>query len=251
MIKALIVDDEINARRILESLIAEHFPALHILSSAPNVPEALKLIHQHQPDLVFLDIEMPGYTGFQLLELVGQQNFQVIFTTAYAEYALQAFEVSAVDYVLKPIRIEKLKSAVEKALRQIQHPQELKPVIETLQRNLNGSALERLAVPVSDGLQFIEVSDIMLLEAEGAYTRLHTANAAPLLISKMIKDFESALENHPDFFRCHRSYLVNMRHVTKYSRTDGGSITLRNNMEVLIARDRKDALLQIIDQFRL
>lgn len=251
MIKALIVDDEINARRILESLLAEHFPTLHLLPSAPNVPEALKLIHQHQPDLVFLDIEMPGYTGFQLLELVGQQSFQVIFTTAYAEYALQAFEVSAVDYVLKPIRIEKLKSAVEKALRQLQHPIDMKPIFETLQRNLDSAVLERLAVPVSDGLQFVDVQDIMLLEAEGAYTRLHTTTAAPLLISKMIKDFESALEHHPDFFRCHRSYLVNMRHVTKYSRTDGGSITLRNNMEVLVARDRKDAMMQIIDAFRL
>lgn len=248
---ALIVDDEIKACRILESLIQENFPQISLFESVGNVPDALKAIHQNNPDLVFLDIEMPGYTGFQLLELIGEPKFQIIFTTAYANYAIQAFEVSAIDYLLKPIRTEKLKAAIQKAIQRIELVGGSNKAVSTLRKNLKSTHLERLAVPVTDGLQFIEVADILMLEAEGAYTRIHTINESPLLISKMIKDFESALEDHPDFFRCHRSYLINLRHVVKYSRADGGSIQLRNNLEVYLARDKREAFIKQIEQFRI
>lgn len=249
--KALIVDDEAKARRILETLLKEYFPQITLLESAVNVPEALRAIHQHQPHLVFLDIEMPGYTGFQLLELIGKPSFEVIFTTAYADYALQAFEVSAVDYLLKPIRIPKLQQAVEKAIQRISTAVSSEANIVALQQNLQSSHLQKLAVPVADGLLFVDTNDLILLEAEGAYTRLHLLNQPPVLISKMIKDFEVVLEQHPDFFRCHRSYLINMNHVVKYNRTDGGSIVLRNEKEVMLARDKKEAFLKQIENFKI
>lgn len=251
MIKALIVDDEAKARRILETLLQENFPQLQLLESAANVPEALRTIHRHRPQLVFLDIEMPGYTGFQLLELIGQPDFEVIFTTAYADYALQAFEVSAVDYLLKPIRIQKLQQAVEKAIRRITAEVSSAENIAALQQNLQSNNLQRLALPVAEGLLFVDVENLLILEAEGAYTRLHLLNQPALLISKMIKDFEAVLENHPDFFRCHRSYLINMKHVIKYNRTDGGSIVMRNDKEVLLARDKKEAFLRRIEEFKI
>lgn len=249
--KALIVDDEAKARRILETLLKEYFPQITLLDSAVNVPEALRTIHQHQPHLVFLDIEMPGYTGFQLLELIGKPSFEVIFTTAYADYALQAFEVSAVDYLLKPIRIPKLQQAVEKAILRISTAVSSEANMVVLQQNLQSSHLQKLAVPVADGLLFVDTNDLILLEAEGAYTRLHLLNQPPVLISKMIKDFEVVLEQHPDFFRCHRSYLINMNHVVKYNRTDGGSIVLRNEKEVMLARDKKEAFLKQIVNFKI
>ncbi|MFN4285727.1 MAG: LytR/AlgR family response regulator transcription factor [Lacibacter sp.] len=251
MLKALIVDDEAKARRILENLIQENFPDITLLESAANVPEALRMIHQQQPQLVFLDIEMPGYTGFQLLELIGKPNFEIIFTTAYADYALQAFEVSAVDYLLKPIRIQKLQQAVEKAIKRITTSGTTGENIAALQQNLQANNLQRLAVPVADGLLFVNVDDLLLLEAEGAYTRLHLFNQPPLLISKMMKDFEAVLEQHPDFFRCHRSFLINMKHVIKYSRADGGSIVMRNEKEVLLARDKKEAFLRRIEEYKI
>lgn len=251
MLKALIVDDEAKARRILENLIQENFPDITLLESAANVPEALRMIHQQQPQLVFLDIEMPGYTGFQLLELIGKPNFEIIFTTAYADYALQAFEVSAVDYLLKPIRIQKLQLAVEKAIKRITTSGTTGENIVALQQNLQSNNLQRLAVPVADGLLFVNVDDLLLLEAEGAYTRLHLFNQPPLLISKMMKDFEAVLEQHPDFFRCHRSFLINMKHVMKYSRADGGSIVMRNEKEVLLARDKKETFLRRIEEYKI
>jgi two-component system LytT family response regulator len=249
--KILIVDDEANARSFLEALLREHFPQLILLESAANVSDALRTIHQQQPQIVFLDIEMPGYSGFQLLELIGKPNFEVIFTTAYADYALQAFEVSAVDYLLKPINIQKLQQAVEKAIKRIKAEVVNGENIAALKQNLRSANINRLAVPVADGLQFLDLDDLLILEAEGAYTRLHIYNQPPLLISKMIKDFESVLEQHPDFFRCHRSFLINMKHVIKYSRSDGGSILMRNNKEVMLARDKKEAFLHRIKEFKI
>jgi two-component system LytT family response regulator len=185
------------------------------------------------------------------LELIGKTNFEVIFTTAYADYALQAFEVSAVDYLLKPISIQKLQQAVEKAIKRIKAEVVNGENIAALKQNLRSANINRLAVPVADGLQFLDLDDLLILEAEGAYTRLHIYNQPPLLISKMIKDFESVLEQHPDFFRCHRSFLINMKHVIKYSRSDGGSILMRNHKEVMLARDKKEAFLHRIKEFKI
>jgi len=183
--------------------------------------------------------------------IVYTSNIEIIFTTAYADYALQAFEVSAVDYLLKPIRIQKLQQAVEKAIKRITTSGTTGENIAALQQNLQANNLQRLAVPVADGLLFVNVDDLLLLEAEGAYTRLHLFNQPPLLISKMMKDFEAVLEQHPDFFRCHRSFLINMKHVIKYSRADGGSIVMRNEKEVLLARDKKEAFLRRIEEYKI
>jgi two-component system LytT family response regulator len=250
--RAIIVDDEVKARRVLLSLLEEHCPALQVVDQAGSVPEALRCIHTHQPDLVFLDIEMPGYTGFQLLELLPEANFQVIFTTAYSEYALQAFEVSAIDYLLKPIRIQKLIAAVEKASRMLEQQEVNKLTIQTLKSNLQQQQVTRMAIPVNDGLIFTDIGDIMMLVADGAYTHIYLkTNPKPLLISKPIKEFEQALEQHPDFFRSHRSFLVNLQFVTKYQKSDGGSILIHGQYEALLAKDRKEAFLERVAGFRI
>ena len=250
MITALLVDDEQKARNVLRTLLETHCPEVHIIGEAANVPAALQLIHQHNPQLVFLDIEMPGYSGLQLLELVEKPKFQVIFTTAYSEYALQAFEVSAVDYLLKPLRIEKLVQSVKKALQQIaghSTPERL----EALQRNMRFERLQQLVLPLSDGYLFIAPDDIELLEAEGSYTRIYKADGTVVLVTRLLREFEKHLDKATGFFRCHRSFLLNLNYVRRWLKTEASIIQLVSGKEVPISRDKREELERIIQSSKV
>ncbi|EAY27427.1 LytR/AlgR family response regulator transcription factor [Microscilla marina] len=242
MLKALIIDDEAKARRILQELLKEYCPQIEIVGEADDVPNAVKAIHKYQPNLVFLDIEMPGYTGFQLLDFFDTINFEIIFTTAYREYAIQAFQVSAIDYLLKPIQIELLIKAIEKVEGQLSEPQ-INERIDTLKSNLSQEYITRIALPVAEGLLFIEVDQIVYLNAEGAYTQIFLEGGKKVLVSKKIKSFEKVLD-HPSFFRTHRSYLINLNRVKQYVRQDGGYIVMDNNDSVNLARERKEDFLK-------
>lgn len=242
MLKALIIDDEAKARRILLELLKEYCPQIEIVGEADDVPNAVKAIHKHQPNLVFLDIEMPGYTGFQLLDFFDSVNFEIIFTTAYREYAIQAFQVSAIDYLLKPIQIELLIKAIEKVESQLNAPQ-INERIDTLKSNLSQEHITRIALPVAEGLLFVEVEEIVYLNAEGAYTQIFLDGGKKVLVSKKIKSFEKVLD-HPSFFRTHRSYLINLNRVKQYVKQDGGYIVMDNNDSVNLARERKEDFLK-------
>ena len=240
-ITAVIIDDEFKARNVLQNILQENFPEVKILAQADDVPEGVLAIRKHQPQLVFLDIEMPGYNGFQLLDFFGSINFNIIFTTAYSEYALQAFQVSAIDYLLKPIQIEKLKNALEKFKNGPipQHDER----IDTLKQNLNHSGIQKLALPVASGLRFIKVDDIVYLKADGSYTNFVLENEK-LLISKKLKDFEDLLAGNPNFYRPHRSYLINIHKVKEFNKGDGGYIIMDNNDEVGVSRELKEETLK-------
>ncbi|WP_299459769.1 LytTR family DNA-binding domain-containing protein [uncultured Microscilla sp.] len=242
MLKALIIDDEAKARRILQELLKEYCPQIEIVGEADDVPNAVKAIHKYRPNLVFLDIEMPGYTGFQLLDFFDTINFEIIFTTAYREYAIQAFQVSAIDYLLKPIQIELLIKAIEKVEGQLSEPQ-INERIDTLKSNLSQEYITRIALPVAEGLLFIEVDQIVYLNAEGAYTQIFLEGGKKVLVSKKIKSFEKVLD-HPSFFRTHRSYLINLNRVKQYVKQDGGYIVMDNNDAVNLARERKEDFLK-------
>lgn len=247
MFKAIIIDDEPRARKVLSTLLAENCPEVEILGTAGDVPEGVKSINKLQPDVVFLDIEMPGYSGFELLDFFQEVTFQIIFTTAYSEYALQAFEVSAIDYLLKPIQIDKLISAVEKAKQQISYSQTAEK-LEALKSNLSAEGqIKKIALPVANGLLFVETLDIIYLKAEGSYTQIHLVNGPKLLVSKKLKEFEQLLQN-PSFFKSHRSFLINLDHVQQYVRQDGGYIVMKNQDVVSIAKDRRDSLLKAISR---
>jgi two-component system LytT family response regulator len=241
MLKALIVDDEAKARRILEELLKEYCPDIQVVSTADDVPSAVKAIQKFQPDLVFLDIEMPQYTGFQLFDFIADLNFEVIFTTAYREYALQAFEVSAIDYLLKPIQIERLIGAVEKVRKQ--RLQQINERIQTLKSNLEQDFIQKIALPVAEGLLFVELADIIYLAAEGAYTQIYLTSGKKILVSKNIKSFEESLV-HPHFFRVHRSYIINLNRVKQYLRQEGGIIIMDNGAEVDVSKERKEDFLK-------
>lgn len=240
---AIIIDDEAKARKGLQLLIKHFCPNITILGSYGSVPESVIAINKKNPDIVFLDIEMPEYSGFELLGFFKEITFEIIFVTAYNQYALKAFEVSAIDYLLKPIDGDMIKKAVEKAIKRIGTSQ-MQASIETLQKNTETNFFRKIGLPISDGVLFVEVDEIVYLQAEGAYTKIYLKNKE-ILVSKSIKYFDEILGGWPFFFRAHRSYLLNINFIKKFNRNEG-LLILENNELIPLARDRKTDFEQIL-----
>ena len=236
--KAIIVDDESHARSLLFNTIKEHCKGIEVIAEAENIKEAVKIINKNNIELVFLDIEMPNENGFALFEYFDKPNFVTIFCTAYSEYAIQAFEVSAVDYLLKPVTISKLQDAIEKAIKTRGQNQILQNV-NILRENISVNQLQKLALPLSDGLIFIKIEEILYFEADGSYTYVITIKEK-YLVSKKIKEFHELLINDSRFFRVHRSYLVNIQQIKKYSKKDGATLVFENNKVIPVAREKKN-----------
>ena len=230
MLKAIIVDDEGKARRILERFIVEYCPQLEIVAVVENVPEAVKAIQKTNPDVVFLDIEMPGYNGFQLLEFFDQIDFEIIFTTAYSEFALRAFQVSAIDYLLKPIQIDQLTLAVQKLVK-IHGNSLIRQRLATLQKNLEEHKIKKIIIPLS----------------EGSYANIFFKDGNKVIVSKNLKDYEDQLTLEEGFFRTHRSFLVNTDYIKQIS-SDGSEATMINEAIINISRERKQELINFLKQ---
>ncbi len=237
MLKAIIVDDEGKARRILESFLVEYCPQIQIMALVEDVPHAVKAIQKFNPDVVFLDIEMPGYNGFQLLDFFEEIDFEIIFTTAYSEFALKAFQVSAIDYLLKPIQIEQLIAAVQK-LEKIHGNSLIRLRLQTLQKNLEEYKIKKIVLPLSEGSLFVELKDILYLKAEGSYANIFFKDGNKVIVSKNLKDYEDQLTPEEGFFRTHRSFLVNTAYIKNIS-SDGYEATLINQSIINISRERK------------
>ena len=244
MLKAVIIDDEAKARRILQSFVTEYCPDVTLIGEASDVVEGVKLIQREKPDLVFLDIEMPGFNGFQLLEFFDEVNFEVIFVTAYSEFALKAFQVSAVDYLLKPLQIDQLIKAVEKA-NAIKGNSLIKERLATLKTNLEQQQIKKIVVPVSEGSLFVEIKDITHLKAEGSYVNIFLQDGNKILVSKNIKDYEDLLTQTEGFYRTHRSFLVNT-HFIKKVQPDATEAILSSGAVISIARERKAGFLSFV-----
>lgn len=251
MYRAIIIDDEAKARRVLHELITEHCPQIEIVAEAEDVPSAVKAIQLNKPDIVFSDIDMPNYDGFQLLDFVDKADFELIYCTAHNDFALKAFEVSAIDYLVKPIQVSLLIKAAEKAMRLRDATSSITQRLDTLKENLRGTTLKKIALPVSDGLHFVELAEIIYLEADGAYTHVVLKDNKKILISKKLKEFESMLSGNKNFFRIHRSYLINTDSIKQYVRSDGGYLLMSNNDTIPVARERKDDFQQLVEQIRL
>lgn len=236
--KVIIVDDEPKARSILTNIIHEYCSGVEIIGEAANVNEAVKLINKLKPDIVFLDIEMPNENGFALFDYFDIPSFETIFCTAYSEYALQAFEVSAIDYILKPISVSKVQAAIEKAIK-TRGQNKIIEQVTALKENLSVQQLQKIGLPLSDGLQFIKIDDLLYFEADGSYTHVITLKGN-FLVSKKIKEFEELLLNDNRFYRVHRSYLVNILKITKYSKRDGATLVIENNKVIPVAREKKN-----------
>jgi len=244
MLRAILIDDEPECLRSLAHDLGQHCPGIEIVAQCDNGKEAIKEIHTHHPDVLFLDIDMPYINGFDLLEMVPNAEFEVIFTTAYDKYAIQAFRISAVDYLLKPIDIEALKEAVEKVriLREKGNSsRQIGFLIQQL-KDLESNNVRKVALPTFDGLEFIHMDDILYCQSDGAYSNVYFTDGSKLYISKTLRYLEDALCNF-HFFRVHNSYIVNLNHVKKYSKTDGGLLVMSNGERVRVSRSKKDELL--------
>jgi len=240
-INAIIVDDEAMARSALRGLLTEYFKEVHILSECKNVPEAVRQIQAQKPDIVFLDVEMPEYNGFDLLTFFrpDQIDFQIIFTTAYSEYALQAFAASAVDYILKPVRKEHIARALSK-LKPIQTDNQL--AYQVLKENIQDAQNKKIVLHTAESMFVVRFADIICLEADGNYTYFHTTSHAAILVSKKISDFDF-LEKEPTFFRCHRSYTVNIDKVLRVDKREL-ALEMEGGKLVYTSQEKKKTLFE-------
>jgi two-component system LytT family response regulator len=246
-LRAVIIDDSAQARKLLRLMLLELAPEIKHVGEAENVNDGLRLIDKEQPDAVFLDIEMPGKTGLQLAEILLDRNFKgnVVFTTAYNAHAIKAFRLSAIDYLLKPIQEDQLIEAVEK-LKEEKKNRDNENRLRALSENLHQERNEVLCIPTNNGFEYIPVMEIEYLEADGSYVKIYCVNNRSKTVSKNLKYFESALTDCTNFIRTHRSFLVNLDFVTNYSKSDGGYLTLKRNVQIPISRERKQAIQDIL-----
>jgi len=244
-IKAIIVDDEPNNCLYLKKQLQNYCMKVDVCAMANNAAEGVQLIHQYQPDLVFLDIQMPGGNGFDLLESISERNFKVIFVTAYDQYAIKAIRYCAFDYLLKPINIIELQKAVERVRSELKRDKiESKQQYETLQYN-GGHTAKRIALPSAQRLLFVEVSDIIRCEAESNYTRIYLRSGAKEVVSKTLKEYEELLCNE-GFIRVHQSHLVNVQMIQSYEKADGGYLLMVGASQVPISRLRREKVMEVL-----
>jgi len=244
MVTAIVIDDEQKGRIALKQKLQDYCPDIQLLGEAENGVEGIKLIEKLQPDIVFLDIEMPRMDGFEMLHRLPEKNFHLIFTTAYDQYAIKAIRYAAFDYLLKPIDIEELKLAVSKI--NSQSPGYTEKKIAMLEQNLRDkSSFHKIAISTLDGLLFFNITDIIHLEASSNYTTIYFINHPKLTASKTLKDFEELLPADI-FFRPHHSHIINLSYIKRYIKGDGGQIEMQNGNYVDVARRKKDEFLKTI-----
>lgn len=240
MQQIVIVEDEPRSRKFLNDILLEHCEDIAVVGLAGNVAEAVQMIKEKKPDLVFMDIELQTGTGFDVLEQIKGLQPAIIFTTAYDHYAIKAIKFSAVDYLLKPIDVEELKAAVAKT--QSKAPQSQEQTLEMLMQNLKQLKTNdnpTITLSVADGLEFIPVKDIIRLEAAGAYTNFFLKNNRKIMVSKNLKEYESLLSDH-DFMRIHNSHIINLSEVKRMLKTDGGLAVMSDDAEIIISAKKKD-----------
>ena len=247
MQKAVIIDDEAKGRLALKEKLKQYCPGVEVVAEASNGKEGIAAIEMHHPQIIFLDIEMPVMNGFEMLNNISDKNFHIIFTTAYDQYAIKAIKYAAFDYLLKPIDIEELKTAVLKL--DTKETLQTGKQIELLQQNMQQPKknLHKLAIPTLEGLFFYDINDVVHLEANSNYTHIHFLNKTKILASKTLKEFEELLPGDI-FFRPHHSHLINLNYIKRYIKGDGGQIELQNGTYVDVSRRKKDEFLKVIGQ---
>jgi two-component system, LytTR family, response regulator len=240
-IRSIIVDDEKHGRENLAGILRAYCPEIDLLGEADSVESALSLIREQSPDLIFLDIEMPRANGFQLLEHLQDFSFEVIFVTAYDNYAIKAIRFSAADYILKPVNYNDLRTAVEKVTIRIAEKQENQR-LKQLYRNLRQPANQRIGLPAGDHIEYADVSKIVRCQGEGNYTHIYINDASHRLVAKTLMEFEDLLQEY-GFIRVHKTHLVNLQYVASYIRSQA-AVKLKNGELIPVSRRRKDAVLE-------
>jgi two-component system, LytTR family, response regulator len=243
MITAVIIDDEKNAQEVLAWQLTQYCPQIDLVGCAGNVRDGIKLINNKNPQLLFLDIEMPVENGFDLLEAFDDPSFDIIFTTAYNQYAIKAFKFSAFDYLLKPIDADDLKAAIERYVHK--NPVSIKEQLKVLSTQLNRKNLNRIAIPSVDGLMMLKPEQIIRCESSSNYTTVFLTDKPKVVVAKTLKELEDVLTGF-GFYRIHHSHLVNLTHVQAFVRNDGGYVTMTDGAHITVARNRRTGFM---DQF--
>ncbi|MEL6926557.1 MAG: LytTR family DNA-binding domain-containing protein [Bacteroidota bacterium] len=245
-ISAIIVDDEIDSRETLRNYLVKYCPQVSLLAECQDIIEARAAILKHQPQLVLLDIEMPRGNAFDLLEQWGDIDFEIIFITAFSQYAVQAFKLSAAHYLLKPVNIEELEKAVADVETLLSQKQQLSRA-NILLENIGAIHAQnrKLVLPLLEGFDVVRMSEVLYCEAEDNFTCFHFTDGRRQLICRNLKFYESVLEPF-GFYRIHRSHLINLEYLKRYLKGKGGSVVLENGTELLVANSKKEGLLQRI-----
>lgn len=246
MLTAIIIDDETSSRNSLRQKLTKHCPEITITGECENGEEGVKDIEQKNPDIIFLDVEMPRMNGFTMLKQLTNKNFEVVFITAYDHYAIRAIKFSALDYLVKPIEIASLKAAVEKAVQKRKMSsgnERLELLLQNLMNHKN--ELQRIAIPSMEGLQFVETANIIYLEANSNYTCFYLTNNSKITVAKTLKDFEELLPGSV-FIRIHNAFIVNKNQVEKYINGKGGQVVMKNGAVLDVARRRKEEFMKAI-----
>jgi two-component system, LytTR family, response regulator len=244
-LKAILVDDEKSSLENLKQKLLEFCPDVNILAMADKPEEAIVLIRQHKPDVIFLDIEMPRMSGIRMLDELPGYTGEIIFTTAYNHYAIDAIRISAFDYLVKPVSISELQNSVVRLVKYKQT--ETRERLDILRQSLSNtkSQDDKIAVPTGDGLEFLQIKNIIHIESSANYSRIFLNDGKSMLVTKLLKDFDDILLPYR-FYRVHNSHLINLNYIQKYIRGDGGQVVLQNGDVVDVSRRKKDEFLRLI-----
>ena len=248
MIKAIIIDDEQDGREALKLSLERYCPDIAILDLCENADEGFRSIQTNKPQLVFLDVQMPHKSGFNLLEELGAFDFEVIFVTAHDKYAIKAIKFSALDYLLKPVDIDDLQKAIQKAKARLDQKGSHHHYTSLLKNvGFTQNQLDKIAIPTMEGILFESTNDIIYCKADGNYTKMVMINGKTIVVSKSLKDFDSMLSDS-GFFRVHHTYLINQKHIKKYIKGDGGYVIMEGDHHVDVSKRKKDAFLQALNK---
>lgn len=240
--RTVLIDNEPEVLGILQSMIENHFDQLEIIGTANGVTTGLDLINTQNPDLVFLDVEMDDGTGFDLLQNIDKMDFHLIFVTAHDKYAIQAIRYSAIDYLLKPLNIGELRTAIKRVGQTTNTSTQVNHLIDSLSKN---ESPKKIILKSTESIHVIPIDDILCCEANGSYTTFKTMNHGIILVSGHLKEYEKLLENK-SFFRPHHSYLINVHKILRFEKADGGLVIMADETQVPVSTRKKDALLKAI-----
>jgi two-component system LytT family response regulator len=245
MKKAVIIDDENRTRELIAKMINSFGLDILAIPAGENVQSGIQAIEELKPDIVFLDIQMPDGTGFDVLKSVKDKNFEVIFITAHEEFAIKAIKFSALDYLLKPIDPEELKAAVEKAIKAVDDKKD-ESQFEALQNNITPNQKKRLVLKTQESVYVVELHEIIRCEADRNYTSFFLSSGKKILVSKTLKDYETLLSSH-NFLRVQQSHLVNLDYVDRYDKGNGGSVVMKDGSEVPLSPAKREVFFKIIE----
>jgi len=248
MINCIIIDDEAKNIKLLQQMLETHCKQVNVIATEQKAKNGLQLITELQPQLVFLDIEMPHLNGFDLLKQLEPVNFEVIFVTAYSHYAIEAFEHHATGYITKPVNTEKLVAAVGAASKKIEEKKINRNLFSFIELNSRQSASDKIPLSTTNGLVFVKLSDIMYCESSGNYTNFYLCDDKKILVSRQLGEYEKLLPE-TNFIRIHDKYIIQLNYIKEYKKGSGGEVILENGKELPVASRRKEEFLSRFEKW--